>query len=224
MKLLLIEDENYLRNSILEFLSNENYLVEFAHDYFTAEKKLAGYDYDLIILDINLPGGSGLDLLTIIKEFYPHTGVLIISALSSLPDKITGLNHGADDYLTKPFHLVELKARIAAIIRRRQLKGKMSICYEEISIDPDQRCVFVNGHQLELTKKEFDLLVFLVVNQNRVLTKEAIAEHLWGDHIDMADNFDFIYTHIKNLRRKIETKGGANYLKTIYGIGYKFGL
>lgn len=222
MKILLIEDEKELSFSITEYLQNENYLCEAVLTYENAIEKINLYHYDCIIVDINLPDGSGLNLIRALKENKSETGIIIISARNSLDDKIAGLEIGADDYLTKPFHLPELNARIKSIIRRRNFGGVNEIVFNDIRILPEQMEVFVNGQSLTVTKKEYDLLVFFLSNRDRVLTREAIAEHLWGDEMDMADSFDFIYTHIKNLRKKIMEKGGEDYIKTIYGMGYKF--
>jgi len=222
MKVLLIEDEKELSNSISDYLQNENYLCETVFDFVQAIEKINLYHYDCIIVDISLPDGSGLNLIRILKENKSETGIIIISARNSLDDKITGLEIGADDYLTKPFHLPELNARIKSIIRRRNFGGVNEISFNDIQVLPDQMEVSVKGQPLALTKKEYDLFVFFLANRDRVLTREAIAEHLWGDEMDMADSFDFIYTHIKNLRKKIIEKGGEDYIKTIYGMGYKF--
>jgi len=222
MKILIVEDEPQLLESIDSFLKNEGFLCEIAPSYFNAEDKLISYDYDVVILDITLPDGNGLDLLKLIKNNNASTGVLIVSAKNSLDDKLTGLDLGADDYITKPFHLSELNSRVNAIIRRRNFKGEEEIIFNEITLIPSAKEVKVNGNLLDLTKKEYALLLYFVINKNRVLTKEAIVEHLWGDNMDMADNFDFIYSHIKNVRRKIEANKGKNYLKTVYGIGYKY--
>jgi len=222
MKFLLIEDEKELARSITEYLAKENYLCESVESYKEAVEKINLYKYDCIIVDITLPDGSGLNIIRELKNINPETGIIIISAKNSLDDKITGLEIGADDYLTKPFHLPELNARLKSVIRRRNFGGKNEIIFNEIIILPDQMEVAVQGHPIILTKKEYDLLIFFLSNKERVVTKEAIAEHLWGDEMDMADSFDFIYTHIKNLRKKIMEKGGNDYILTIYGIGYKF--
>jgi DNA-binding response OmpR family regulator len=175
-----------------------------------------------VVLDIGLPDGSGLDLLKLLKQQRNQAGVLIISAKNSLDDKLIGLDLGADDYITKPFHLAELNARIKSILRRRNFEGNHEVIFQEIRVNTDTFDTLVNDQPVTLTQKEQELLLYFISNKNRVLTKESIAEHLWGDHMDMADSFDFIYTHIKNLRRKIAQKGGKNYLQTVYGIGYKF--
>ena len=222
MKILIVEDEIQLLDSITEYLRQEGYICERAAGFFEAEEKLALYEYVVVVLDITLPDGNGLDLLNLLKKDQPDTGVLIVSARNSLDDKLKGLDLGADDYITKPFHLAELNSRIKALIRRRNYKGKLKVVFNEIEIDPDVREILVNGHRLDLTRKEYDLLLYFVTNKKRVLSKEIIAEFLWGDNIDLADNFDFIYTHIKNLRKKIEQAEGEDYIKSIYGLGYKF--
>ncbi len=222
MKVLIVEDEVQLLETMTRYLRTVGFVCEEAPSRAAAEEKLGVYDYDIVVLDITLPDGSGLDLLDALKKDHPATGVLIVSARNSLDDKLEGLDLGADDYITKPFHLAELNSRINAIIRRRSFHGETSIVFNEIVIDPSARQTTVSGKPLDLTRKEYDLLLYLITNRNRVLPKEAIAEHLWGDNIDMADNFDFIYTHIKNLRKKIKEAGGDDYLHTVYGTGYTF--
>ncbi|HPE56672.1 MAG TPA: response regulator transcription factor [Bacteroidales bacterium] len=222
MKILVIEDELALLEEINQFLLKEEYVVETANAFDIAEDKIAIYHYDITIVDITLPGGSGLELIQNLKKRNSDTGILIISAKNSLDDKLTGLDIGADDYITKPFHLAELNARIKALIRRRYFKGAMEVSFNEIRINSEEKTVFVNDAKLTLTKKEYALIAFFIANKNRLITKESIAEHLWGDHIDLVDNFDFIYTHINNLRKKIEAAGGTDYLRTVYGMGYKF--
>jgi DNA-binding response OmpR family regulator len=222
MKILLIEDEPELSASITEFLQKEHYVCEAVGTFDEAMEKIDLYRYDCLVVDINLPGGSGLDLIRALKKNKPESGVIIISARNALDDKVNGLSIGADDYLTKPFHLPELNARIMSIIRRRSFGGNNEIVFNDIRILHEKMEVRVNGNPLILTKKEYDLLIFFLSNVDRVLTKEAIAEHLWGDEMDLADSFDFIYTHIKNLRKKIMEKGGEDYIRTIYGMGYKF--
>ena len=222
MKILLIEDEKELSGSITEYLQNENYLCEAVLTFEDAIEKINLYQYDCIIVDINLPDGNGLNVIRALKENKSETGIIIISAKNSLDDKVTGLEIGADDYLTKPFHLPELNARIKSIIRRRSFGGVNEILFNDLRVLPEQMEVFVQEQALTLTKKEYDLLIFFLSNKDRILTREAIAEHLWGDEMDTADSFDFIYTHIKNLRKKIMEKGGEDYIRTIYGMGYKF--
>lgn len=222
MKILIIEDEPALNESILFYLKNEGFVCETALNYNEASQKINDYDYDVIVVDIMLPDGSGLDIVRELKANYLNTGIIILSAKDSLDDKLLGLDLGADDYITKPFHLAELNSRIKSVIRRRKFNGNNEIIFNEIQIDPEKAEVKVNNKIINLTKKEYDLLLFFITNKNRVLTKEAIAEHLWGDNIDMIDSLDFIFTHIKNLRKKIVKNKGKDYIKTIYGMGYKF--
>jgi two-component system OmpR family response regulator len=222
MKILIIEDEVELLISISNFLTRETFICELAESYEKADDKLAIYEYDIILLDITLPDGNGIELLRSIKKHQKKAGVIIISAKNSLDDKIKGLDLGADDYITKPFYLSELNSRIKAVLRRKQFDGTSILTYNEISVNTESRTVIIKGSAIILTKKEYDLLLFFIINKNRVLTKEAIAEHLWEDSIDMADTYDFIYTHLNNLRKKIRAAGGADYIKTLYGMGYKF--
>lgn len=220
MKILIIEDEKALSESMVTYLKGEAYICETALDYATALNKIDSYDYDCILLDIMLPGGSGLQILKELKADKKMDGVLIISAKNSLDDKIAGLKLGADDYLSKPFHLSELSARIAAIIRRRNFDGNNRIQFNEIVIDTQAKEVTLNNAPLELTRKEYELLLYFISNKRRVISKNAIAEHLWGDELE--GNYDFIYTHIKNLRKKLMEAGVADYIKSVYGMGYKF--
>ena len=222
MKLLIVEDEPVLQKEMKNFLERENYVCETASSFQEADEKLALYHYDVALVDITLPGGSGLQLIDKLKKLKTDTGIIIISARNSLDDKLTGLDLGADDYLTKPFHLSELNARIKAVLRRRKFEGAMNIGFNEIEIQPDEGSVKISGLNIVLTKKEFELLLFFISNKHRLLTRESIAEHLWGDNIDLADNFDFIYTHINNMRKKILKAGGNDYIKSVYGMGYKF--
>lgn len=222
MKILLVEDNKDLALNVTQYLNKEGYVVESIPTYEGAIQKLAGFDYDVVLLDLMLPDGNGLDVLRFLKGQNPDTGVLILSAKNSLEDKVEGLELGADDYLPKPFHLSELNARLKAIYRRRQLSGSSEIVLNEIVIDTKTLEVKVNGKLLDLTRKEYELFLYLVVNKNRVLTKQSIAEHLWGDYMDAMDSFDFVYQHIKNLRKKITSAGGKDYIQTMYGSGYKF--
>lgn len=220
MKILIIEDEKELSESIATYLKGENYICEIAADFNKAIEKTELYDYDCILLDITLPGGNGLEILRELKASNKMDGILIISAKNSLDDKVTGLTLGADDYLSKPFHLSELSARVAAIIRRKNFDGNDILKFENLSINTRAKTVLVNDKPLDLTRKEYELLLYFMSNKKRVISKNAIAEHLWGD--DMQGNNDFIYTHIKNLRKKLIEAGGTDYIKSVYGMGYKF--
>jgi DNA-binding response OmpR family regulator len=221
MKILIIEDEYALLKTIEEFLSAEKYVVEKAADYHSAIEKVMIYNYDCILLDISLPGGSGLQILRKMKEENKTGNIIIISARNSLDDKISGLDLGADDYLTKPFHLPELHARIKAVIRRKQQDGKQILTSGNSSVDFMQRQVHIEDKPLKLTRKEFDMLVFFITNKNRLITKEVLAEHVWGDNIDLADNFDFVYSQVKNLRKKLKESDSDIVIENVYGIGYK---
>jgi DNA-binding response OmpR family regulator len=222
MKILIVEDETDLSNSITTYLRQEKFNCEAVLNYADAFEKINLYNYDVIIVDITLPDGNGIELIKELKKNRSKAGIIIISAKNALDDKISGLETGADDYLTKPFHLSELNARIKSLIRRRDFEGNNEIILDELKINPELLAVLVNGQQLNLTRKEYDLLMFFLANKNRVLSKESIAEHLWGDDIDLVDSFDFLYSHIKNLRKKIIEKGGRDYIQSVYGIGYKF--
>jgi DNA-binding response OmpR family regulator len=222
MKILLIEDEPVLSESISNFLIKESFICEAAVTFDQGFEKASMYEYDCVLVDLTLPGGNGLQIIEHLKQLRPNAGVIIISAKNSLEDKLAGLDLGADDYITKPFHLAELNSRIKSVIRRRNFEGRKDIAFEEIRIVPDNQSVFIHQNEIKLTRKEFDLLLFLVVNKNRVLSRESIAEHLWGDEADLSDTFDFLYSHIKNIRKKIEDCGGNDYIQTVYGIGYKF--
>jgi len=224
MKVLVIEDEKELSDSICAYLANEQFVCERTLDFDSSMEKILLYDYACIILDVNLPGGSGLDILKELKNLNKTDGVLIISARNSLDDKVFALKTGADYYLTKPFHLAELAARVNAIIRRKSFEGKNEISCNELRLDLAEKNVKVHDGPVDLTRKEYELLLYFISNKNRVISKNAIAEHLWGDSMDVADNYDFIYTHIKNLRKKLIQAGAADYIKSIYGMGYKFNV
>ena len=222
MKILVIEDEPGLAQSIVSYLEGENYVCEVAATFNEAYDKISIFYYDCILLDIMLPDGNGLKLLEELAKEKKQDGVIIISAKDSLEDKIAGLKIGADDYLPKPFHLSELSARIFSLIRRKQFDNNNQININELRIDLLSKTVFVQNKPVILTKKEFELLLFLIGNKNRVISKAAVAEHLSGDMANMMDNFDFIYSHIKNLKKKLLEAGCKDYIKTIYGTGYKW--
>lgn len=222
MKVLIIEDQESLTNDIVEYLSSNQIITETAITFTQARDKLISFDYDVVLIDLMLPEGNGLDLIAILKERQSKSAILIITAKDSLNDKILGLERGADDYLAKPFHLAELKARIVALHRRTSFNGNSIITFKEIKIDTYTQVVKINEKILSLTQKEYELLIFFLSNKNRVLGKNAIAESLWGDYVDAYDNFDFIYQHIKNLRKKMFENGAKPYIQNVYGTGYKF--
>ncbi|WPU91471.1 response regulator transcription factor [Mucilaginibacter sabulilitoris] len=222
MKILIIEDEEGLRESIEAYFQEAGNICETADSYHVAMAKINLYRYDCILLDITLPGGSGIEILKTLKKNNNKDGILIISAKNSLDDKLEGLDLGADDYLVKPFHLSELKARVSAITRRKMYDGNNILQFNEISIDLSAKTVTVLNVPIKFTRKEFALLIYFIANKGKVVSKNAIAEHLWGDGIDLADNFDFIYSHIKNIRKKLIEAGANDYIQAAYGMGYKF--
>jgi len=221
MKILIVEDEPELATRIHSRLTEDGYRCESATLYKQAREKIYVYDYDLLILDINLPDGTGLDLIRLAKQEKSTTPIIVISARNSLNQKIEGLELGADDYLTKPFELAELTARVKSVLRRWSFDGSNQITAGNITVDPDSKTVTVDGADLNLTRTEYSLLLYFMANPNRVLSRDSIAEHIWGDHMDMADTFDFLYTHMKNLRKKIKDAGGTDPIKAVYGVGYK---
>jgi len=222
MKLLLIEDEIELAKSIQVYLNNNDFVCEWVDTFISAKDKMLNYDYDCILLDLMLPDGNGFELLKELKNNNKTEGVIIISARELLETRIEGLMLGADDYLVKPFHLSELLVRIQAIIRRKKFNGNNIITFNEIEIDTLSKVVKVDNQEIDITKTEIDLLLFLIGNKNRVLSKASIAEHLSGDMADMLDNHDFVYAHIKNLKKKLKDAGAENYIQTVYGLGYKW--
>lgn len=221
MKILVIEDERELQNVILESLKKEQYVVEVASTFKEGEDKLIGFDYDCVLLDIMLPDGNGIDLLRNIKAQGKEDAVIIISAKDSIDDKVLGLELGADDYLTKPFHLSELHARIKSVLRRRNQNGQQSTKWNNVEIFHDDRLVLVNGKSVDFNNKEFAMLYYFVVNANRLVTKTSLAEHIWGDYVDDVDSFDFVYSQVKNLRKKLKTSQAELAIQSIYGMGYK---
>jgi DNA-binding response OmpR family regulator len=222
MKILIIEDNEDLSNNIRDYLEGEGHICTAALTFDEAIDKIISFSYDMLVLDIMLPDGSGLDVIEALHKQDYDAGVLIISAKGSLEDRIKGLDIGADDYLTKPFHLSELNSRLKAIFRRKSFDGYNQIVFNELKIDPDSHEAWVKEQLIDLTQKEFELLLYFLANKNRLITKQSIAEHLWGDYVDLYDSFDFVYQHIKNLRKKILKAGGMDYIDTIYGLGYKF--
>ncbi|MFT3793457.1 response regulator transcription factor [Flavobacterium sp.] len=222
MKILIIEDEPEIASGIVDYFKPNGVQCETSANAKSALEKIGLYDYDCILLDLMLPDGDGFDILRELKKRDKTEGVIIISAKENLETRLEGFNLGADDYLTKPFHLAELLVRIQALIRRKNFKGNNTVVFNEITVDVMAKTVSVNGNKLDITKKEIDLLLFLIGNENKVLSKSAIAEHLSGDMADMLDNHDFVYAHIKNLKKKLTKAGGEDYIKTVYGLGYKW--
>ena len=222
MKILIVEDDNDLREITTHSLDKERYVVSQAPDYRTALQKIEDYDYDCILLDIMLPDGNGLDLLAELHALGKHTNVIILSAKDSLEDKVNGLDLGADDYLPKPFHLAELHARIKSLFRRKLREGERKLQVGNVELFPDDFRVMVQGKEIELNRKEYDILNYFMSRPGRLVNKNTLAESVWGDHIDQVDNFDFIYAQIKNLRKRLKDAGATPELKSVYGFGYKF--
>lgn len=221
MKILVIEDEPAMQQVVSEYLTRENFTVEQATTYRTAERKIADYQYDFILLDLMLPDGNGMDLLPQIKAQHPETAVIILSAKGSIEDKITGLNTGADDYLPKPYHLAELQARLQAIIRRKFQNGEHLLHFANLKMDTEGREVWADGNKINLNRKEFDILLYFATRPGKLIPKTMLAEAIWGDAIDQADSLDFIYSQIKNLKRKLAQAGAQAQITAVYGIGYK---
>lgn len=222
MKILIIEDEKALQESIVKYLEHQGFVCEAVNDFLTGKAKVSEFVYDCIVVDIGLPYGSGLDIVKELKYMESKAGIIIISANNALDDKLNGLDLGADDYLAKPFFLSELTARINAILRRRQFDGNKVIQFKEIKLEAEEQLVKINNKPIDLTEKEYQLLEYFIANQHRLLTKTAIAEHIWGDEYLHVSNYDFIYTHIKNLRKKLIDAGCCDYIKTVYKAGYRF--
>ncbi len=222
MKILIIEDDKILRESMVQYLEHQGFVCEAVNDFKAGKERVNDFMYDCIVVDIGLPYGSGLDIVKELKYMESKAGIIIVSAKNSLDDKLNGLDLGADDYLSKPFYLSELTARINAIIRRRTFSGNKAIKFNEIRLEPDAHRITVNDKPVDLTDKEYQLLEYFIANQRRLLTKAAIAEHVWGDEYMHVSNYDFIYTHIKNLRKKLIDAGSGDYIKTAYGTGYRF--
>ncbi|KQC00715.1 response regulator transcription factor [Pedobacter sp. Hv1] len=222
MKILLVEDEPVLLDEIATYFKSHHFTCEHATTFKHAEQKLTDYLYDIVVLDITLPDGNGIELIEKIKQKHLETGILMLSAKHSLQDKLNGFNLGADDYLTKPFYLEELNARVNAIYRRKALKGAEKITFDGITIEPLSKSITFQNQEIGLTRKECELLIYFVINKDRVVSRTSIVEHLWGDHFDQNDSFDTIYVHMMNLRKKLLKTSGKDYIKTVYGIGYKF--
>lgn len=222
MKILIVEDEPDLLNLVKRYFKKEGYVCEEATTFREGFKKINNFEYDCAIIDLNLPGGDGLKLVEMLRLDNTQTAILIVSARETIDDRIKGLEMGADDYLTKPFNLSELNARIKAVLRRKTNQFSEELNFSNLVINLSERKVVATNTELKLTKKEYDILLYLARNKNRVVTKGSIAEHLWGDYMDDAVSFDFIYAHVKNLRKKLAQNDCGDYLKTVYGIGYKF--
>jgi DNA-binding response OmpR family regulator len=222
MKILIIEDEKSLLEDIKHYLTENGYNCDYSTTVKSALNKLAENKYTVALIDLDLPDGSGLEIISYIKNAFPEMGIIITTAANSLEDKLNGLKLGADDYLTKPFHLSELNARIYSLIRRRNFSGKNALVFDGLEIDTTEKKVISNGVALQFTKKEYDILVFLASNPTHLITKEALAENIWGDKAEMATTFDFVYSQIKNLKRKLNEVGLKDYIKVVYGLGYKF--
>ncbi|HZB13160.1 MAG TPA: response regulator transcription factor [Chryseolinea sp.] len=221
MKILVIEDEAEMRDVIVKSLEQEKFLVETATDFSSGYDKIMTYDYDCILLDITLPGGNGMSLLEELKKMKKQESVIIVSAKNSVDDKVKGLDLGADDYLAKPFHLAELTARVKSVIRRKSIEGQKIIELNNLKLNIDDREATVANKVLVFNRKEFDILAYFVSNKNRLINKAALAERIWGDHIDQADDFEFLYSQIKNLRKKLKDAGADVEIQAVYGLGYK---
>jgi DNA-binding response OmpR family regulator len=224
MKILLVEDESTLAQSIVSFLLKEGFTAEWVSGFNAAIEKIDEESYDCFLVDISLPDGNGLNIVRFLKKNRSDSGIIIITARNSLNDRVEGLDLGADDYLAKPFHLAELNSRIKAVLRRRKFAGLKTIEVDNLKIIPDNFEVLVNDVLIDFTRKEFDLLLFLASNKNRVLTKDSIAEHIWSNYNDISYSFDFLYSHVKNIRKKLMEKGCKDYIQSVYGIGYKFSV
>lgn len=221
MKILIVEDEASLQELMTLALKKEGYVVENASDYGSAIEKLSVYNYDCVLLDIMLPGGSGFDILEYVRSSDKKVNVIIISAKDSIDDKVRGLELGADDYLAKPFHMAELVARMRSVARRSRNDGDFAYRIGNVALEPDSNRVTVDGRDLPLLKKEFDILAYLMQRRGHLVDKAVLAEAVWGDHVDQADNFQFVYAQMKNLRRKLAEAGADIEIKSVYGFGYK---
>ncbi len=224
MNLLLVEDEKTLLLTIREYLEKQGYSVTTAHTLHQSLDEIIFIEFDCVVVDIGLPDGTGLDLIRRLKAKQANSRIIIISAKNTLEDKLTGLDLGSDDYLTKPFDLPELNARLRSVLRRRLFLGNMALELGTLTIFPDEQRVQVTGQTIGLTATEYRLLLFMATNKNRIISKTALAEHVWGNAADLADSHEFIYSHIKNLRKKLVAGGCPDYIRTRYGVGYVFYL
>jgi DNA-binding response OmpR family regulator len=222
MNILIVEDEVNLASEVAKYLSDFNYKCHIVNLYKDALESLNFNQYAVTLIDLKLPDGHGLDLIHTIKKKKITTGIIVFSANNELDMRINALEAGADDFLTKPFHLSELNARIKALIRRNYHQGDNVIEYNEIKIDTSKLQVTVLENLISLTSKEYDLLLYFISNAAKVITKEAIGYTVWNHHADMDVSNEIIYTHVKNLRKKLVAAGANDYVKSIYGIGYKF--
>lgn len=219
--LLIIEDERSLMESMVSYLETGGYRCITAGTYHEALLAIDRFDYYCVVVDLNLPDGDGLKIIKLLKENQATCGIIVVSARDTLNDRILGLQTGADDYLVKPFDLSELNARIQSVIRRTRYTGQNHLIFRDLVIDPDNKTALLSGEPMELTRKEFDILLYLITNKNRVITKDAIAEHIWGDSIYGTDYSEMVYTHMKNLRKKLLVKTGIDWIQTVYGTGYR---
>ncbi|MFA8433426.1 MAG: response regulator transcription factor [Marinifilaceae bacterium] len=220
-EILIIEDDLSLQKTVEDYLNNLGFNCTLSD---TIEKGKELFDkkfFPIVILDLGLPDGNGLNCIPLIKSLWNQTGVIIISARDKVEDRVDGLNLGADDYLVKPFHLSELNARINALLRRNPQFENQILTFEEIEIDTQSNMVKIANKQIDFSPKEYGLLLYFFENRSKVLTKESLFEHVWGENSVFMDNSDFIYTHINRLRKKIKDQTGENYIKTVHGFGYK---
>ena len=224
MQILIVEDEDSLMESMVSYLELEGFRCEQASSYHAGLCTLDKHDYLCMLIDLNLPDGDGLELVRLAKQNQNDSGIIIISARSALEERVKGLELGADDYLVKPFHLSELVARIHSVVRRTRTQGEEILKFGMIRVIPEEKQCYVEDRPVDLTRKELDLLLYLMSNRNRVITKESIADFLWGEYGGGYGSYDFVYTHLKNLRRKIVDAGSPDYIQNIYGVGYKFSL
>jgi len=221
MRILLVEDEKSLALEIKGFMEAEGDICDISFSLRDASENLAINPYDFVLLDLGLPDGDGLDLLNEISDNQERTSIIILTARSEVDDRVKGLQLGADDYLAKPFSLVELKARMQAIVRRKSGWNRDLITIGAFEMDLNSKSISYQKEEISLTKKEFTLLHFMVVNKNRVLNRFQLAEHLWGDHLEDDYQSNYIDVHIKNIRKKLGHFASTDWLETVRGLGYK---